>query len=402
MISRKRNSNMRRYICLLFACFTLSFLAGCGEETATEPGTGVYEAKYASMMGIDMDISEIFDDGFKLDLRDNGKGRVYFDGDDAGFKWTLDGTDFSGKGGGAEISGTMKDGVIELPNFMDTGIDLTLICDDVAGGSSSDGSDKNTAEADVTKTTTLLNRLRSVKNGEQVYDTGDNSAETEDTDASESGLADGAETGSEETSEETPEGDTSDIEDYTSEDEYGASFAGDWEGMTFIYDSSGTTKTEKMGKTGIKADSVYGTFARIWFDDDGQVKMDMVCIVDLPEMNYRIDDATYDEAADTIYCDGKLLGGEFSTAISAPGPDGVLTFSGRTNGDIKSNYVIYLKRLDSEWDRNDASMISDKEYNIYITNNLPNLEGMTLEERVDKYKETGVEVDMSGFLEPKP
>ena len=123
--------------------------------------------------------------------------------------------------------------------------------------------------------------------------------------------------------------------------------------------------------------------------------------VELPEMNYRIDDATYDEESDTIFCTGKMLGGEFSATVEPPGPNGVLTFSGRTNGDIKSNYVVYLKRLDSDWDRDDAPMISDKEYNIYITNNLPNLKGMTLEERMEKYKETGVEVDMSSFLEPK-
>ena len=379
---------MKRLKYLLAAGIAAVSLCACGDGEATEPGTGVYVAKTGSAMGIEMSVEDVFEEGFKLDLRDNGKGRIYVDGEDARFKWTLDGTDFSGEGGGAELSGTMKDGVIELHDVMGTGIDMKLVCDEIAGNAGDTAGDSGNAYAD----STLLERLKGVKNGDTVYGASvDASAEEEmPVDVSE------------EVADATAGEEAVDVEDYTAEDEYGASFAGDWEGMTFIYDSSGTTKTAKMGKTGIKADSVYGTYARIWFDDDGLPRMDMVSIVELPEMNYTIDSVAFDEAGDTLYCEGKCFGGEFSSVISAPEENGVLTFSGRTNGDIKSNYVVYLKRLDSEWDRNDAPMISDKEYNIYITNNMPNLKGMTLEERVAKYKEAGVEVDMSEFLEPKP
>ncbi len=378
----------------MIACILALALCACGEKGATEPGTGVYVAQTASMMGFEMGVDEVFEQGFKLDLRDKGTGRIYVDGDDAGFKWTLDGTAFSGEGGGAELSGTMKDGVIELTNVMDTGIDMKLVCDNPTGGEGS-----SSAPA------TLLGRLKAVKNGEQVYGPAGSSSETGEGSVAGENLEAGENLGAGGDSDaDTPaDGDDTMAAEGESADEYGSSFAGDWEGMTFVYDSEGTTQTEKMGKTAISADSVYGTYARIWFDEYGDVKMDMVGVIDLPEMNLSVNSASYDEAADTLAIDGKLCGGEFSAIASSPdSSNGVLTFSGRTNGDIQSNYVVYLKRLDSNWDRSDAPLVPDKEYNIYIINNRPNLEGKTLEERVKVYSDLGVEVDMSDFLEPAP
>ena len=183
-------------------------------------------------------------------------------------------------------------------------------------------------------------------------------------------------------------------QDETSNETAGASFIGDWEGMTLLTDSKGETK---KGRYRISDDYIIGTYARVKLDDDGNMQMDMVGIT-IPELNFSVDSCVYDPASDTVAVSGKMGGGTYDTVLQAPDGSGVLTLSGRTNGDIKSNYVVYMKRLDSEWDRSDAPLIGDKEYNIYIGNNVKENKGRTLEERVAAYKETGFDVDMSDFL----
>lgn len=180
-------------------------------------------------------------------------------------------------------------------------------------------------------------------------------------------------------------------------DSIGSSFAGDWEGMMLLSDSKGTTKGK--GAVGISDDYTIGTYGRFKFDDDGNLQMDIVGIT-IPQLNFSIESASYDPDSDSVSVSGKLGGGTFETVINAPQDNGVMTFSGRTSGDIKSNYVVYMKRLDSTWDRSDAPQIGDKEYNIYVGNNIPNNKGKSLEERVAGYSEAGMDVDMSDFLKP--
>ena len=176
----------------------------------------------------------------------------------------------------------------------------------------------------------------------------------------------------------------------------GSEFVGDWEGMTIVYDSRGTHK----GK-GVSDDWIYGTYARSYFDENGELQFDMIGVMPVKELNFEINYAYYDPEFNEIEIGGLLCGGDFDALIPAPDEGGLLTFTGKTTGDIKSSYAVYLKKLDSEWERSDAPQIGDKEYNIYIINNLPNMQGMTLEERVACYKEVGVDVDMSDFLRPQ-
>ena len=178
--------------------------------------------------------------------------------------------------------------------------------------------------------------------------------------------------------------------------EPGSEFVGDWEGMTIIYDSKGTHK----GK-GVSDDWIYGTYARSYFDEDGNLQFDMIGVMPVKELNFEINYAYYDPEFNEIEIGGLLCGGDFDALVEAPDEGGLLTFTGKTTGDIKSSYAVYLKKLDSKWERSDAPQIGDKEYNIYIINNLPNMQGMTLEERVECYKEVGVDVDMSDFLRPQ-
>lgn len=133
-------------------------LCACGKATSDEPNSGVYEGKSASMGGFDMDITDVFEGGFSVELNDKGKGKLHLDGDDASIKWSLDGDEFSAKGGGVELEGTLKNGVLEIKDVIGSGVDIVLVCDKIASDS-----------GDAPKYTSVLDRLKAVKNGETVY-----------------------------------------------------------------------------------------------------------------------------------------------------------------------------------------------------------------------------------------
>ena len=120
----------------------LPVLTACGDDAKSDPNLGVYEAKSAEMMGMELGVEDVFEDGCSIELKNKGKGTMTFDGDEASFKWELDGDDFSGKGSGAELSGTLKDGVLVLNDIMGSGVTMTFVCDDIAKENSTAVSEK--------------------------------------------------------------------------------------------------------------------------------------------------------------------------------------------------------------------------------------------------------------------
>lgn len=173
----------------------------------------------------------------------------------------------------------------------------------------------------------------------------------------------------------------------------GASFAGDWEGMTMITNASGSHEGLE-----VSGDWIFATYARIIIDDSGNAQMDMVGVMRNAPLNYSITAVAYNADRDRLGVDGMVAGGDFHVILEAPGEDGVLKIEGRTGGDIKADYVCYLKRLDSDWSRSDASAIPDREYIMYVENNMPLDRGLTIEERVAAAAQAGIVVDMSSFL----
>ncbi|MBR0164838.1 MAG: hypothetical protein IJQ12_09215 [Lachnospiraceae bacterium] len=173
----------------------------------------------------------------------------------------------------------------------------------------------------------------------------------------------------------------------------GASFAGDWEGMTMITNASGSHEGLE-----VSGDWIFATYARIIIDDSGNAQMDMVGVMRNAPLNYSITGVAYNADSDRLGVDGMVAGGDFHVVLDAPGEDGVIKIEGRTGGDIKADYVCYLKRLDSDWSRSDASRIPDREYIMYVENNMPLDRGLTIEERVAAAAQAGIVVDMSDFL----
>ena len=141
-----------------------AILSGCGDDEP-DPNSGMYDAVSATAFGMEVAVDEVFEGGLSIELKNGGKAKFYFGDDDYSMKWKLDGDSFHAEGGGAELDGTLSNGVMALEDIMGSGIDIRLVCDDIANGSSGEGED----EASVIGTPGLLKRLKKAKNGKDVY-----------------------------------------------------------------------------------------------------------------------------------------------------------------------------------------------------------------------------------------
>ena len=121
---------MKKYVALLMAAVMLFCFSGCGDGGSapqTDPNAGAYTAFRAEMMGMELDVSSAFGQGFIIELRDNGKCKISVDGKTSNGSWTLTGTAINVNGGGVNCAGTLEDGILTLSNVMDMGITLTLV-----------------------------------------------------------------------------------------------------------------------------------------------------------------------------------------------------------------------------------------------------------------------------------
>lgn len=150
--------------CIVLAVFMTAVCACSGDEGPDDPNLGVYVAKSAEMSGLKIGIEDIYEDGFKLELKKKGKATLSADGESGSMKWTLENGKFHAEGGGATFDGTLKDGDMVLENVMDSGMTLYLECDAVkaAAGTTANAN----AKADTPEETDAV----PVDNAEQTAD----------------------------------------------------------------------------------------------------------------------------------------------------------------------------------------------------------------------------------------
>ena len=117
---------MKKIFSLLLAAALLAGLAGCGgkNEANDDPNLGVWTAKTGEMLGITIDVTDMFDGGFTIELKSGGKCALTVSGKKANGNWTLDNGAFSVKGGGIDCKGRLENGKLTLEDVMDMGITL--------------------------------------------------------------------------------------------------------------------------------------------------------------------------------------------------------------------------------------------------------------------------------------
>lgn len=120
---------MKKYLSLfLILCLLLGLVACGGDkgEASDDPNLGLYEAYTAEMWGIEMSVADIYEKGFTVELKAKGKCALEVDGKKANGKWSLEGENIHIKGGGVEMDGVLKDGVITVEDLMGMGLTMTF------------------------------------------------------------------------------------------------------------------------------------------------------------------------------------------------------------------------------------------------------------------------------------
>ena len=113
---------------LLALCMLLSLAcAGGSANDVDDPNLGLYKATTMTYAGYELGVEDLFEEGFTIELKANSKCELVADGDKANGKWTLNGTDFTVKGGGIDCAGTLEDGVMKLQ--YDEDVLITLVND---------------------------------------------------------------------------------------------------------------------------------------------------------------------------------------------------------------------------------------------------------------------------------
>ena len=127
---------------VILAIVLIAVFAGKGGNApaSTDPNLGVYNATTAEMWGVEMEVSDFWEKGFSIELKDKGKCAMEVDGAKSNGKWTLEDGAFHVKGGGVDCDGTLANGVMTLENVLGMGITLTF---EKEGGSTVPAEDPN-------------------------------------------------------------------------------------------------------------------------------------------------------------------------------------------------------------------------------------------------------------------
>ncbi|MGI5900029.1 MAG: zinc-ribbon domain-containing protein [Christensenellales bacterium] len=126
---------------VLIVVLLVSLIGGNDSVAASvnDPNVGVWNAVTAKAWGIELDIEDVYQKGFSIELLDKGKCELNVDGKKGSAKWTLKDDEITIKGGGFDLSGELKDGKMVIDDVMGTGIVVSFEKEGgyvAAGGSS--------------------------------------------------------------------------------------------------------------------------------------------------------------------------------------------------------------------------------------------------------------------------
>ena len=102
----------------MLALVLVAGLAACGGGGSDDPNVGTWNAVSASMMGIEMEVADLFDGGVTLELKSNGKFTINVDGEKSSGKWEYNGDTINFTASDADMTGTVKDGMLTLTDLL--------------------------------------------------------------------------------------------------------------------------------------------------------------------------------------------------------------------------------------------------------------------------------------------
>ena len=143
---------MKKSIAIVMALLmTLALCACTGNGSGTkssDPNLGVYKATTGEMSGFEVALTDMFEQGFSIELKEKGKCDLVVDGQKASGKYTIDGNSITIKGGGMELSGTIGNGVMKLDY---SGVTFTFVNDAYQAPASNDTQSGASFSAEETK-----------------------------------------------------------------------------------------------------------------------------------------------------------------------------------------------------------------------------------------------------------
>lgn len=98
-----------------------------GGATADNPDLGLYNATSAEMYGVVVEIDDLWENGFAIELKDKNKCDIFVDGQSSSGKWQLNGDQVHINGGGLDCDGMLSDGQMALEDVLGTGMTLTFV-----------------------------------------------------------------------------------------------------------------------------------------------------------------------------------------------------------------------------------------------------------------------------------
>ena len=123
----------KKMICAVLAALMLLCLVGCGGSKEPDPNAGLYKAESVRTLGMEMTAEEAFSGSeLSIELMNGGKAKFNYEGETYNMTWTLEGDQFTAKDPSAELKGTLANGVLTIKNMMDMGLDVKLVCPEVA------------------------------------------------------------------------------------------------------------------------------------------------------------------------------------------------------------------------------------------------------------------------------
>ena len=151
---------MRKTIWIIFAAALTLSVSSCGggKVDPSDPNQGLWIATEAEMWDIVVDVEDMFDGGFSIELMDKGKCTIIIDGKKGKGTWTLENGAFTIKGGGLNNSGRLENGRLNLDNILGMGLDIVFMKDaaSLSAGNSSGSPANNPRVSPTTRTVLCL------------------------------------------------------------------------------------------------------------------------------------------------------------------------------------------------------------------------------------------------------